>query len=221
MATSQFSGVPWLEVGQEKKVGPNALTANCLCKGHNSALSPLDAAAALFVSALRESMEAATAPNPYLFSGHDIERWLLKTLKAMAVSGNLARGRKKLAGAFKRDIDIIRMLDDHGSWPAGSGLYFIMSSGSRLVNDTRFRIQPWFDAADDEIVGLWTSIVGLQFVMMIAAPEAGGVDMGRSLFRPSCVDISIGQSRRLVELSWDDELKHDPLTMTFERSVQA
>lgn len=135
-----ISGVPWLEVGKEKRIAPNNLTANCLCKRHNSALSPLDAAAALFFSALRECMEAATAPNPYLFSGHDIERWLLKTLKAMAASGNLARGREKLPGIFQRDIDIIERLDDHLGWPDGSGLYFIMPSGSRMVNNTRFRI---------------------------------------------------------------------------------
>ena len=132
------SGLPWLEAGEIEKLAPKNLTANCLCTKHNSALSPIDNAAALFFSALRECMEAKTAPNPYLLSGHDVERWLLKTLKAMAVSGNLARGREKLPGAFQRDIDIIRMLDDHLAWPEASGLYFIMPSGSRMMNHTRF-----------------------------------------------------------------------------------
>jgi hypothetical protein len=83
------SGVPWLAVGQEKSVGINSLVANCLCEKHNNALSDLDSAAALFITALRECLESAAASEPYLFSGHDIERWLLKTLKAMAASGNL------------------------------------------------------------------------------------------------------------------------------------
>jgi hypothetical protein len=126
------SGLPWLEAGEIKKLAPKNLTANCLCTKHNSALSPIDNAAALFFSALRECMEAKTAPNPYLLSGHDVERWLLKTLKAMAVSGNLARGREKLPGAFQRDIDIIRMLDDHLAWPEASGLYF---NAFRISND--------------------------------------------------------------------------------------
>jgi hypothetical protein len=64
-------------------------------------------------------MEAKIAPTPYLFSGHDIEGWLLKTLKAMAVSGNLARGRVKLPGTFERDIDVIELLDRPDAWPSG------------------------------------------------------------------------------------------------------
>ena len=43
-------------------------------------------------------------------------------MKAMAVSGNLAQGRKKLPGVFQRDVEIILMLDDHRAWPAATGL---------------------------------------------------------------------------------------------------
>jgi hypothetical protein len=156
-----------------------------------------------------------------LLSGHDIERWLLKTLKAMAVSGNLARGREKLPGAFERDIDVIKMLDDHLAWPDASGLYFIMPSGSRMMNN-RFRIQPWFGDAQKEIVGLWASFVGLQFVMMIAAPDVSrSPELKNWLHRPGRIDVSIGPSRRLIELSWDDQRAHDPVVVTFERSIQA
>jgi hypothetical protein len=107
---------------------------------------------------------------PYLFSGHDVERWLLKTLKAMAVSPNLARGRERLPGTFHRDISVIEMLDDHRAWQPSAGLYFVMTTGARFVNTPRFRLQPWFDNAQQEIIGLWASFVGLEFVMMIAAP---------------------------------------------------
>src|ERR1044072_4858249 len=46
------SGLPWLADGETKVLGPKALTANCLCEKHNSALSPLDAAALYFFSGL-------------------------------------------------------------------------------------------------------------------------------------------------------------------------
>ena len=62
-----ISGLPWLEVGEEKRLAPANLTANCLCRRHNSGLSPLDDAAALFFSSLRECMEAVKAPSPFLF----------------------------------------------------------------------------------------------------------------------------------------------------------
>jgi hypothetical protein len=47
-----IAGLPWLDNGEAKIVGTNALTANCLCARHNSALSPLDAAAQKFFAAL-------------------------------------------------------------------------------------------------------------------------------------------------------------------------
>ena len=213
-----ISGLPWLDVGVEKKVGLNSLTAKCLCRRHNAALSPLDSVAALFVSALRECLEMPGTPDSYLFSGHDVERWLLKTLKAMAVSGNLGRGCVKSAGIFRSDIDIIERLDDHRSWPAGAGLYLAMPEQSRLINDARLRICPWMNR-QEEIVGLWTCIAGLQFIMMIADPATLAQDVRHWLYRPGALKVAVGPSHRLIEFSWDDGLRHSPMTLTFEKSV--
>jgi hypothetical protein len=157
---------------------------------------------------------------PYLFSGHDVERWLLKTLKAMAVSPNLARGRERLPGTFHRDISVIEMLDDHRAWQPSAGLYFVMTTGARFVNTPRFRLQPWFDNAQQEIIGLWASFVGLEFVMMIAAPTIAAVPtIGNWLYRPSGLEISIGGSRCSIEFSWEDSLPHRPIQFAFEKSV--
>lgn len=210
------SGLPWQDAGEEKLLAPSNLTANCLCVRHNSSLSPLDSAAGLLFSALRECMEATVEPAPYLFSGHDIERWLLKTLKAMAVSRNLARGRERLPGLFHSKVDVIEMLDDPHSWPTSAGLYFVMPTGSRFVNRPRFRLQPWFNEGQKEIVGLWTSFVGLEFVMMIAVPT---IETRTWLYRPASLEISIGNSTRLIELTWEDGLPHRPIQFAFERSV--
>ncbi|WP_182868865.1 hypothetical protein [Bradyrhizobium diazoefficiens] len=216
------SGLAWQEAGEEKRLAPGNLTANCLCRRHNSALSPLDSAAGLFFSGLRECMEEKIAPTPYLFSGHDIERWLLKTLKAMAVSRNLARGRIRLPGSFQRDIDVIELLDDPSAWSSATGIYFIMPAGARFVNNPRFRLQPWFGDAQEEIVGLWASFVGLEFVVMIAAPNvSSSPDLKRWLYRPGSIEMSIGNSRRQIELSWEDGLAHAPIKFAFERPVNS
>jgi hypothetical protein len=216
------TGMPWQDTDEEKIIGLNSLRANCLCRRHNSALSPLDDAAARFIAALRKSMEGDTTPEVLLFSGHDIERWLLKTLKALAVSGNLASGREKLPGAFERNIDVIKLLDDYTAWPEATGLYFIMPTDSRMRNDKRFKIQPRYDDAQKEIVGLWTSFVGIEFVMMIAAPDINkSRELRRSLYRPGRLEFSIDAFRKLIELSWDDGRVHDSLNVTFERLVQS
>ena len=104
MADGDFSvsGLPWLEQGVEKILPPEAFRTNCLCVKHNSALSPLDHAAKYFFGSLKASLEFNASTRHAIVSGHDIERWLLKTAKAMAVSKNFARARERLSGARAR-----------------------------------------------------------------------------------------------------------------------
>ena len=102
----------------------------------------------------------------YLVSGYDLERWLLKTIKALAVSGNLARGRQRLSGDFSSDIQVLDMLDDPKKWPKGAGLYCIMLAGQMTQNYNRFQIAPYMNARD-ELSGLGINIMGLDFVLML------------------------------------------------------
>ena len=48
---------------------------------------------------------------------------------------------------------------------------------------------------------------------------ANSPELRRWLYRPSKIEVSIGSSKRVIELSWDDNLVHQPIAMTFERSV--
>ncbi len=125
-----ISGVPWLEAGEVKIVAP--LQAKCRCTKHNSALSPLDAAAHYFFASLKSYLERDAGSQHALISRHDFERWLLKTAKAAVVSKNLARGRERLSGAFSRDEAILDMLDDHRHWPEGAGLDCTMNTGDTV-----------------------------------------------------------------------------------------
>jgi hypothetical protein len=114
MADGDFSvsGLPWLEESEEKLLPPRTFTSNCLCVKHNSALHPLDAAAKYFFASLKSCLELDARSKHAIVSGHDIERWLLKTAKALAVSKSFAKGRERLAGAFARDGAVLDMLDN-------------------------------------------------------------------------------------------------------------
>lgn len=94
MADGDFSvsGLSWLDPGGEKILPPQSLRANCLCTKHNSALHPLADAAKYFFASLKSYLETDCGMRHAIVSGDDIERWLLKTAKAAAVSKNLARG---------------------------------------------------------------------------------------------------------------------------------
>jgi hypothetical protein len=222
MADGDFSvsGVPWLEAGEEKILPPQSLRANCLCTKHNSALHPLDDAAQYFFASLRSYLESDAGSRHALVCGHDIERWLLKTAKAMAVSKNLARGRTSLSGAFARDSAILKMLDDPYVWPEGAGLYCTMKMGDRTTNDLRFQLQPLTNAQDD-IEALALNILGLGFVLLLEPPHEKKYPFVRDAkFRPSKIVVAYpGVATNWLTMSWQDGRAHEPLTMQFVQPV--
>lgn len=221
MADGDFSisGLPWLEDGEQKILPPQALRANYLCTKHNSALHALDDAAKFFFASLKSYLESDTTSRHALVSGHDIERWLLKTAKVLAVSKNLARGRTPLSGAFSRDTEILDMLDDHRHWPEGAGLYCTMNTGDRTLNHSRLQLQPLTNANDD-IEALGLNILGLGFALLLEPPdESKFPNLRKASYRPSRIVISYPSSTNWVTLSWDDAKAHEALTVQFVQSV--
>lgn len=206
-----ISGVPWLEAGETKIMPP--LQTKCLCTKHNSALSPLDASAHYFFASLKSYLEHDAGPRHAILSGHDLERWILKTAKAAAVSRNLARGRQRLSGAFSRDEAILDMLDDPRHWPAGAGLYCTMNSGNIMENMPRFQFQPLTDEQDD-IKALAIIIMGFRFELLLEAPDLSKYpSLAGARYRPSRILISYPTSTNWVTLSWEDGKQHQELTV--------
>ena len=162
-----ISGVPWLEEGEERILAPKNLRANCLCTRHNSALSAIDEAAQYFFMSLKTYLEQDVGkPRHALISGHDMEIWLLKTAKALAVSCNLSRLKVRLSGKFSQDQYIIGMIDEPDRWPIGAGLYCLMQEGDLLVNHSRMQLVPWTNERD-EIVALNVNFLGIIFVLLL------------------------------------------------------
>ncbi|MGF6658984.1 hypothetical protein QF000_000628 [Paraburkholderia atlantica] len=214
-----ISGVPWLAIGQEKILPVRALRANCLCSKHNSALSPLDDAARYFFLSLKNFLESDSGVGHALVSGHDIERWLLKTAKAMAVSGNLAKDNHKLSGAFAHDQALIGMLDDSGEWPDGAGLYCVMNAGDHMVNHSRFQLSPLVND-NEEIVGLQLSILGLIFILLLDQRNHERYEfLAGAKYRPGRISIVHPQAVHWLTMSWEDDQAHDSLTLQFVKSL--
>lgn len=215
------SGVPWLAKGEEKILASKSLRANCLCAKHNSALSPIDDAARYFFLSLKTYLEADIGePRHALVSGHDLERWLLKTAKALAVSGNLAREGEKLSGVFAQDHELIGMLDDPLAWPEGAGLYCLMNEGDLLVNHSRFQLVPWTNEKD-AIVALQIGILGFIFLLLLEPLDNDKYPLlADAKFRPGRIEIEYPTSESWVTLSWQDRRKHDHLRVKFVQKVQ-
>jgi hypothetical protein len=215
-----ISGLPWLADGEMRIMSPKTLTANCLCQKHNNSLSPLDSAALYFFTALKSGLDRSTQSGRYIVSGHDVERWLLKTAKALAASKNLARGRERLSGAFASDVQVLDMLDGPTDWPDGAGLYCVMSPGALTENHNRFQLQPYTNQAG-EISGLGVNIMGVRFILML---EPLDLDLNPNLkdakYRPGQICVSYPSSTSWIIISWDDGRQHkDTLSLKFLREV--
>ncbi len=214
------SGLPWLKDGETKILSPQNLTANCLCSKHNSALSPLDDAARYLFSCLKACLDRDVESVRYLISGHDLERWLLKTIKAFAVSGNLAAGRQRLSGAFASDVQVLDMLDDPRSWPAGTGLYCVMNAGDVTQNHNRFQLAPYTNA-QGELSGLGVNIMGLDFVLMLEPPDlTASPGLRRATYRPGQIMITFAGVVNWIAITWEDgKPHHDTMSLKHLRNV--
>jgi hypothetical protein len=128
--------------------------------------------------------------------------------------------QSETSGQFERNTDVIAMLEDPVHWPPASGLYFVMQSGVRFTNNKRMQIQPYYGNNQQEIVGLWASFLGFEFVMMVAAPDREkSPALKQWMHRPRRIEITMGRTKRFIQLSWVDRLKHSNISASFERSV--
>lgn len=198
------SGLPWLEAGETKLLSPEGITANCLCRTHNSALSPLDSAAKHFFSTLSEAFNEDKTQVRSIISGHDLERWLLKTLRAFAVSGNLGVGRERLPGQLTIDATFGQLLDDPLSWPDGAGLYCTMPPGDLATNNARFRLQPHTNDRG-EVAMVAVEMMGLVCVLTLEPPA--NIKPEDGVYRPSELVIRHPDVTHFCLLSWDPDVR--------------
>jgi hypothetical protein len=199
--------------GEERAVGYSSLTSNCLCAVHNSRLSSLDAAAGQFFAAIKDvDLHRGGPGKDFLFSGHDVERWMLKTLANIIASKTASRGGERLLGALHPRVSVAEMLEHPKNWASGTGLYFAQRLGEQLFRDDHFWLEPISIREPAEFCGMKVSVQGLEFLFLAVSPDT--VD-ARDLYRPGRMAFIHQQTRNIIELSWVDMLAHGPIELTF------
>jgi hypothetical protein len=147
-----------------------------------------DEVALYFFTTLKSCLEREARSARYIVSGHDIERWLLKTIKALAASKNPSRNRERLSGAFSGDVEALDMLDDPTRWPDGAGLYCVMNAGDVTENHNRFQLQAYTNQ-HGEISGLGVNARPIQRIHL-AAMASGALINGASR------QVTVSRSKR-------------------------
>jgi hypothetical protein len=210
------TGFPWQAAGEAKSIGKEALTSNCLCSAHNSALSDLDAAAGYFFRALQICTTQEDGPSrQFLCSGHDIERWMLKTLSGMAESSNLAQHGKRLSGDFHPAVEVTDLLQEVNRWQFPLGLYFMQRLGHTINIDTSFSMAPLTMENSTQLVGMQANFQGLEIgLLTITAPLTKDFE---SAYRPGTLRFNLKAAKHTLILSWQDDHKHGEIGYTLAR----
>ena len=199
-----LTGAAWQQPGETTRVGLSALTAKCLCERHNNTcLSALDTAAGQFFDAIKSAASNESAPRiSILVSGHDIERWMLKTLFAVAHGKILARDRQLLPRKFYSGIDEAQLLTNPAAWPARSGMYSLNQVGDIVTRKNQLDVSPLTMPGSDELIGLRFSIQGLAFEFLADMPSNIRTPMPLAVHRPGRLVFRHQSLVNEVIMSW-------------------
>jgi hypothetical protein len=192
------SGLSWEEADKKMALSPKALASKILCERHNSALSPVDAIAVnLFTAFHQEGTVASGHQLLHLFSGHDLERWLLKILCGIVYSGNLSvsDGTK-----VSFPINWLQILFGQMDFPEGCGLYVCRLLGKQ--NDWTFglKIGVIFNSAGLSGVGVW--VCANELILSMSGFPSRMFDGRPVVYRPLELYITGQEFEKSILFSW-------------------
>lgn len=182
--------------------GSDALKTKWVCKRHNEALSPLDHQAGRLFRALRRAEEALASPGSpaplrfYIFSGLDIERWMLKTLLA----AYFAKVSNVHAPEYRLPPECLRPFFIQSAAPYG--LYFPVRAddgGQKSVSIERAASISLLTHGD-VVSGITVTLAGVELTLVIAGPWR--IDPQRLEHRPKFINMYAGSAVMSILFAW-------------------
>ena len=159
----------------------NSLTANILCRKHNSQLSPLDATAGLIAAFMLTSGDAL--PGRVLkVDGNLLERWLAKTVINYMFAG-WAEEKK-----WPPHEDIVRTIFGEGSAPDGCGMFAVQSDALPIKSNNEVAVTLMWEQNPEgqkRPVGAFVSLHRLPLFLALSARAAQRFESGDVLSGPS------------------------------------
>jgi hypothetical protein len=202
------SGLRW-QKAREHVLAASSMGANILCERHNNALWRLDATAiSVFATLDHYQQDQRSQPDPHgnefdLFSGEELERWLLKLLWGGTAARVFARRAQPVDDL--RTIADPNMLADYlfrgGSLPPGWGLYVEGRPGD-LSADANVAVES--TSVDGE---LWSGAVAMGVVAFtfalgrVQAKTPGWKVWHRP--RAVCLNSRQDSAQKVLVLGWD------------------
>lgn len=212
----EMGGLHWRAPGEMVQLGINNQGSRVLCKRHNSALSPLDAAAGRFFRALQEIAEDIQSDSLscegkwFLIGGELIELWCLKVLCGLYYSNQITSGHQRIIDTHEIDVErFIRALDDRQLLQP-CGLYLRVNAGGTLEVEESVTTTPLCDADRNLLVGITIGMHGIEFDILMEDPGANfPLPQRPTIFHPW--HLLFGNSRRQhrIVMTWQDRTSLD------------
>jgi hypothetical protein len=213
----ELSGTPWLR-GQKKVLGFAALTAKCLCRRHNSLLSPIDVAGAKFFEAIQACGTTDRGSGLlFLLSGHDVERWMMRSLAIFGVSGNFAIDGAVIGQDFVDRLRIVELLEKSALWRKPVGFYLLRGLGHQFWRRDNVQLAPIVRAGGDQVMGITLDVQGLEFALLAADHDITGTGLDKALYRPGALAFDMGGVRHRIQFSWEDGVPHEDVIITWKK----
>jgi len=216
-----IDGFLWQDSGAVGRVPAPSLTGKILCRRHNLALSPLDAVASRLFERIDEfHHEIANSARKnenrfFLFNGHDIERWMLKTLCGAVVSGN-AEIRSRESN-WRPPLEWLKILFGEEPFAPRCGLYFHSEVTGKPYIERGFK----FTCFSNKIAGVYGARISLndeRFVLAMSAPpkDLSGTFIRDHACQPQGLRFMIDSCEKVIHFGWDDGSSHRGATIAYQ-----
>lgn len=206
--TAKIAGLRWQKPQSFNIVPLKGLAANVLCDRHNAALSPLDKAAGEFSQAigdfdraLHRNADTAPAFERRRLDGEDLERWMLKCLIGMTVSGNIG-------GVLKPEC--IELLYDRSVWPEGWGLYWLNHGSPQKHHSQSIAIETATNPETGVIMLVRYLIRGMPLGLCLGKPDQPDVF---GVLRPAGLHFRSRLRQRHLVLDWQRNPSATPISL--------
>lgn len=156
-----------------KEVSIESLKSSILCKRHNEALSPLDAHACAFFTALREVYDDiadlrthSRKEKWFLFSGEALELWLVKTAFGLYEADSLAQGREPARKVQTLNPTILAAFMG-GGIVRPCGLYVMTTKGEHLGQRLSIDVAAISSTDGMHLTGISLAFMGMTFFIAL------------------------------------------------------
>jgi hypothetical protein len=203
----RISGAAWIPKGRSQDLPLKALQAN-LCTRHNSALSPLDAMAGQFFRAVDEiygdlgRRTLSRKPIWRLFSGEELELWLMKTILGFFHAGVLSKDGKNIRAVQTLMNPAIEVAYRTGRLAEPCGLY-VRKTGLTLAQRGVLDFMSLSDERDERVVGCRLTMMGIT-TTLFTDPNMTNRHLftADNSYRPDYLFYNTERRRHSIVLTW-------------------